>query len=134
MCRNEKRKFVWKGLGLRKAMLYVFNFSLYASVTLQDLGVLKAFSYCCRLEDMLLQKYAISETLLYPLSLSLSCSLVDNFYFSTLNMSVHLYIEFIVSDEKSIVLHWSFLVWMNYFPLTASRFSVFSFQHFTMTI
>lgn len=48
-------------------MLYVFNFSLYASVTLQNLGVCTVFGYCCRLKHVLLQKYTISETL-YVLS------------------------------------------------------------------
>lgn len=43
-------------------MLYVFNFSLYASETLQDLGVCKALGYCYRLKCVLLQKYTISET------------------------------------------------------------------------
>lgn len=43
-------------------MLYVFNFSLYVSETLQDLVVCKALGYCCRLKRVLLQKYAISET------------------------------------------------------------------------
>lgn len=67
MYRNEKRKFVYKGLGLSKAILYVFNFSLYASVTLQNLGVCKAFGYCFRMKHALLQKYTISE-ILYALS------------------------------------------------------------------
>lgn len=43
MYRNEKRVFVYKDLGLWKAMLYVFNFFLHSSGTLQDLEVYKAF-------------------------------------------------------------------------------------------
>lgn len=65
-------------------MLYVFNFSFYASVTLQNLGVCKAFGYCCRLKRVLLQKYTISATLL--------CSLVCPLLFS-IQLTLNLFLQ-----------------------------------------
>lgn len=73
MSRNEERKFVYKGLELWKALCCVFSRSLYASGTLQDLEVCKAFGSCCGLKDALLQKCAISKTV-YGLSSAHSCS------------------------------------------------------------
>lgn len=48
--------------------LYALYFQILICVNnSSDLGVFKAFGYCCRLRNVLLQKYTISETLSFSL-------------------------------------------------------------------